>query len=30
MLGLFASLYTNELTGKRLAARLRELREAVE
>jgi hypothetical protein len=30
MLGLFASLYTNELTGKRLDARLRELRESLE
>jgi heme exporter protein C len=30
MLALFASLYTNELTGKRLDARLRELREALE
>jgi hypothetical protein len=30
MLGLFASLYANELTGKRLDARLRELREALE
>ena len=30
MLALFASLYTNELAGKRLDARLRELREALE
>jgi heme exporter protein C len=30
MLALFASLYTNELIGKRLDARLRELREALE
>jgi hypothetical protein len=30
MLGLFATLYTNELAGKRLDAQLRELREALE
>jgi heme exporter protein C len=30
MLALFATLYTNELAGKRLDARLRELREALE
>ena len=30
MLALFASLYANELAGKRLDARLRELREALE
>jgi heme exporter protein C len=30
MLSLFATLYTNELAGKRLDARLRELREALE